>query len=141
MVLSDTESHRGEHWRGNAEGSEIEQNIATFFDDDTVSEQVKDAFSSQVILGWEDAFQGRFSIKWAFISNPENKKWIPGFLKILMNWSRACWSNRRNKLFRSRKDRYSLQRHRLHLHVNNCYDAPRAEGLINRSNWWSVKLY
>ena len=74
MVLSDTESQRGENWRGNEEGSEIERQIATFFDDDTVSAQVKDAVSSQVLLGWEDAFQGRFSIRWAAISTPENKK-------------------------------------------------------------------
>ena len=110
LVLSNTESHLGGHQRGNAEESEIEQKITTFCDN-TVSEQVKDAFSSHVILGWKDAFQGRFSIKWAFISTPKNKKWIPGFLKILMNWSRACWSNRRNKLFGSRKDQYSLQSH------------------------------
>ena len=98
MVLSDTESHRGEHWKGNAEGSKIEQKIAISFEDDTVSEQVENAFSYRVLLGWKDVFQGRFSIRWAAISTPENKKWIPGFLKILMNWSRACWSNRYNKL-------------------------------------------
>ena len=54
------ESHRGENWRGSEEGSKIERRIATFLDDDTVSAQVKDDFSSQVLLGWEDAFQGRF---------------------------------------------------------------------------------
>ena len=74
MVLSDTESHQGENWRGNKEGSEIERRIATFLDNDTVSAQVKDAFSTQVLLGWEDAFQGRFSIRWSAISTPENKK-------------------------------------------------------------------
>ena len=58
VVVSDTKSHRGEHWRGNTEGSEIERKVATFFDDDTISEQVKDMFSSQVLLGWEDTFQG-----------------------------------------------------------------------------------
>ena len=58
VVLSDTESHWGENWRGNNEGSKIEQKVTTFFDDDTVSEQVKDALSSQVLLGWRDAFQG-----------------------------------------------------------------------------------
>ena len=90
VVLSDTESHRGENWRGREEGSEIERRIATFLDDDTVSAQVKDAFFFQVLLGWEDAFQGRFSIRWSAISTPEETKWISGFLKILMNWSRAC---------------------------------------------------
>ena len=50
VVLSDTESHRGENLGGNEEGSEIERRIATFLDDDTVSAQVKDAFSSQVLL-------------------------------------------------------------------------------------------
>ena len=74
MVLSDTESYQGGNWRGNEEGSKIEQKVATFFDDDTVSEQVQDAFSSQVLLGWEDAFQGRFPIRWTSISTPENKK-------------------------------------------------------------------
>ena len=59
VVLSNTESHQGK----TGEGSEIEQKVVTFFDDDTVSEQVKDAFSSQVLLGWEDAFQGRFLIR------------------------------------------------------------------------------
>ena len=76
MILS-----RG-NWRGNEEGSEIKRKVAIFFDDDIVSEQVKDTFSSQVLLGWEDAFQGRFSIRWASISTPKNKKWIPGFLKM-----------------------------------------------------------
>ena len=89
MVLSDTESHRGETRIGSKEGSKIEQQIATFFGNDTISAQVKEAFSSQLLLGWEDAFQGKFSIKWSAISTPEHTKWIPGFLKILMNWSRA----------------------------------------------------
>ena len=70
--------------------SEIERQIATFLDDGTVSAQVKDAFSSQALLGWEDAFQGIFFIRWSAISTPKNTKWIPGFLKILINWSRAC---------------------------------------------------
>ena len=59
MVLSETESHREENWRGNSKGSETERIVATLFDDNTISDQVKDAFSSQVLLGWEDAFQGR----------------------------------------------------------------------------------
>ena len=111
MIKSDAESHQGENWRSNTEGSEIEQKVATFVDDDTVSEQVKDAFSSQVLLGWEGTFQGRFSIRWAYISTPDNKKWIPGYIKILMHWNRACWSNRHQKLFGSRKDCYSFQCH------------------------------
>ena len=49
------------------------------------------------------------------------------------NWSRACWSNRRNKLIGSRKDWYSLQHHRLQLHVKNWYNTPRDETLIDRS--------
>ena len=77
--MSDTVTSR-ENWRGNLEESEIERKVATFFDDDTNSEQVKDAFSSQVLLGWEDAFQGRFSIRWASISTTQNKKWTPGDL-------------------------------------------------------------
>ena len=85
MSYCPIQSHRGETWRGNEEESEIERQVATFFDNDTVSAQVKDEFSSQVLLGWEDAFQGRIPIRWAFISTPENKKWIPGFLKILMD--------------------------------------------------------
>ena len=60
-------------------------------------------------------------------------KWIPGFLKILMNWSRACWSNRRQTLFGSRKDRYKLQRTRLIQHVNMWYEAPRKEILVDKS--------
>ena len=127
MILS-----RG-NWRGNEEGSEIKRKVAIFFDDDIVSEQVKDAFSSRVLLGWEDAFQGRFSIRWASISTPENKKLISGLLKILMNRSRACWSNRSQALFGSRKDRCMLQRTRLHLHVKECHDAPRKEVLIDKS--------
>ena len=82
VALSDTESHRGEHWRGNAEGSEIEQKIATFFDDDTVSEQVvKYAFSSQVIRGWEDAFQGRFSIRWHPLAHQRTRNGFQDFSK------------------------------------------------------------
>ena len=30
VVPSDTESHRGDNWRGNEEGSKIEQKVATF---------------------------------------------------------------------------------------------------------------
>ena len=37
MVQSDIESHRGETWRGNKEGSEVERQVATFFDNDTVN--------------------------------------------------------------------------------------------------------
>ena len=32
VALSDTESHRGENWRGNSGGTEIEQKVATFLD-------------------------------------------------------------------------------------------------------------
>ena len=133
IVVSDIDSHRGERWRGNHEGSDVEQRVATFLDDDTVSEQIKEAFSSQVLLGWEDAFQGRFSIKWSAIRTPEDTKWIPGFLKILMNWSRACWSKRRQTLFGEKKDRYRLQRERLFQHVHNWYDAPREERILAKS--------
>ena len=70
VVLSDTESHQGDSWRGNTEGSEIERKVATFFVGDTVSAQVKDAFFSQLLLGWEVAFQGRYSIRWESISAP-----------------------------------------------------------------------
>ena len=136
VILSDTESHWGENWRGNKEGSEIEQWIATNcykLDNDTVSAQVKDVFSSRVLLGWEDASQGRISIRWPTISTPENTKWIPGFLKILMNWSRACWSTWHQRLFGLRKDRYRLQQIRLRQHVNTWYTAPREEALIDKS--------
>ena len=46
---------------------------------------------------------------------------------------RACWSNRRQTLFGSRKDRYKLQRTRLIQHVNMWYDAPREQILIDKS--------
>ena len=83
----------------------------------------------------------RFSLKWSAINTPENTKWIPGFLKILMNWSRACWSNRRQTLFGSRKDRYKLQQTRLHQHVNNWYNAPREEILIDTSKLAAHELF
>ena len=67
------------------------------------------------------------------ISTPEDMKWIPGFLKELMNWRRACWSNRRQTLFGVRKDWYKLQRVRLIQLVNNWYDAPREEIIIDKS--------
>ena len=54
--------------------------VASFFDNVTVSEQVKYAFFSHVLLWWEDAFQERFLIRWASISNVDNKKRISGFL-------------------------------------------------------------
>ena len=37
VITSDAESHQGDNWRGNAEGSEIERKVATSFEDDTVS--------------------------------------------------------------------------------------------------------
>ena len=37
IVLSDTDSHRGETWRGNVEGSDVEQRVASFLDGNTVS--------------------------------------------------------------------------------------------------------
>ena len=80
---------------------------------------------------WEDAFQGRSSIRWDSIRTMDSKKWISGFLTILMERDRACWSNRRQQLLGSRNDRYRLQRHRLHLQVNiwHMCDAPREEVL------------
>ena len=54
MILS-----RG-NWRGNEEGSEIKRKVAIFFDDDIVSEQVKDAFSSRVLLGGKTLFKEDF---------------------------------------------------------------------------------
>ena len=54
-------------------------------------------------------------------------------MDTMMNWSRACWSNRRQKLFGSRKDRYSLRLHRLQLHIISWCDASRAEVLIDIS--------
>ena len=55
-ILFDTESHQGDNWRGNKEGSEIERKVATFFDNNTVREKDKNVFSSQVLLRWENAF-------------------------------------------------------------------------------------
>ena len=55
------------------------------------------------------------------------------FLTILIKWDRTCCSNRRQKLFGSRKDRCRLQRHRLHLQMNIWYDAPGEEVLIDSS--------
>ena len=77
----------------------------------TISEQAQDVFSSQVLLRREGAFQGRFSIRWASISTTDNKQLVLGFLRTMMNWSRVCWFNSHNKLFGSRKDLCSLQRH------------------------------
>ena len=58
VALSDTESNQGKYWRGNSEGSEIEQKVATFLDDNTIGEQVvKEVSPSQVILGREDGFR------------------------------------------------------------------------------------
>ena len=50
-----------------------------------------------------------------------------------MNWRRACWSNRLQTLFGSRKDRYKLQQARLLQHVYNWYNASRKEALIDKS--------
>ena len=52
VAFSNTEeSHRGENWRGNPEGTEIEQQMATFLDDDTVNEQVKNRSLPRYYLG------------------------------------------------------------------------------------------
>ena len=51
----------------------------------------------------------------------------------IYDWSRACWSKRRQTLFGEKKDRYRLQRERLFQHVHNWYDAPREERILAKS--------
>ena len=46
-----SESHREENGRGNPEGSEIEQKVVLFINNDTTYKHIKEVFSSQVLLG------------------------------------------------------------------------------------------
>ena len=126
-------SYQGKNLRGNPEGTEIGQRVTTFFNDNAISDQVKAAFMPHILLRLEDTFQWRFSTKWSSIRTMDSKNWMPGFLSTLMKWSRACWINRLQHLFSSRKDWYRLQRNRLHLQVNIWYNAPREEVMIDRS--------
>ena len=70
------QSHRGENWRGIEGGSEIEQKVATFFDDDTVSERVKDVFSSVAIYLLFHSFnatEGRHGLSFGYLLSKFSK--------------------------------------------------------------------
>lgn len=134
LVRSNECTHRGDiTWRGDLEGPEIHQDIHQFYTDTTVNIKAKQAFTSQTYLGWEDAFQGRFSQKWKALS--PDKNWAKPVLTELMNWGRACWSTCCTHLFGEKKDQYCLRCHRLHLQVNIWYDSPRVQVLVNRTNF------
>ena len=62
--------------RGIEEGSEIEQKVATFFDDDTVSERVKDVFSSVAIYLLFHSFnatEGRHGLSFGYLLSKFSK--------------------------------------------------------------------
>ena len=134
VVRSNECTHRGETtWQGDPEGTAIQQEIHRFYSDDNVDNDAKLAFTSQTFLGWEDAFQGRFSQKWKTLSSDKN--WARPVLTELMNWGRACWTNRCTHLFGERKDQYRLRRHRLHLQVHIWYESPRTQVLVDRNTF------
>lgn len=133
LVLSNEDTHRGDiQWQGACDGPEVYIAIHQFYNDNTVEDAVKFAFSHQTYLGWEDAFQGRFALAWKDLHT--EKAWRKPVLEELMKWGRECWSSRCSKLFGPKKDRYRLRRHRLHLQVKLWYEAPYLETMVRRTS-------
>ena len=134
LIRSNEPTHRGDYnWRGDLAGSPIYKSIHHFFSDSNVTDPAKHTFSSQTLLGWEDALLGRFAIAWRAV--PHHSDWRQPILMELMQWGRGSWTNRCSQLFRQKKDQYRLRRHRLHQEVHLWYDSPLSEVLIHRTSF------
>ena len=127
-VLSIEDTHRGDYLcQGATEGPYIYTDVHGFVLNSPVRKKAKQAFSSQPFLGWEDTFQGHFSVIWK--SLPPAKNWHKPVLSLLMlvRAPHIC--------FGLKNEYYCLYRHCLQLQVNLWFDAPLSDVLINRSTF------
>ena len=64
LVLINGDTHSGEDWNGNSEGSITEMTISDLLDDKTIPHQYKTAFPQQTKIGWEQLFMGKMACGW-----------------------------------------------------------------------------
>ena len=136
------EATRGEDWNSNPNGSTLGRIILKLLFDDSIPQQYKTAFQQQTKLGWEHLFMGKMASRWKQCWS-DKKHWHSNITYTFMEWGRACWGHRNNKLYGERKDKYKITRMRLKAEAQAqvWMDAPNVETLIPiQRGQWKQKL-
>ena len=136
LVLQNTDTHSGEQWDGDDDGTETENRIATLLLDTHTPEVYKRAFKQQTLLGWELLFTGKMATGWRDC-HTDQAFWRQATAKVFADWGRACWAQRNITLYGERENNKQAKRQQLLQVAKVWMDAPRIESLIpiSRERW------
>ena len=86
LTLIDGDTHSGEDWNGNINGSTMDRTIWELLYDDTIPQQYKTVFQQQMKLGWEHLFMGKMASRWKQCW-PDKKHWHSSIAHTFMEWA------------------------------------------------------
>ena len=64
LALLNGDTHNGEEWNGNPNGSMTKITISELLNGETIPQQYKTAFQQQTKIGWEHLFMGKMASRW-----------------------------------------------------------------------------
>ena len=129
LILINGDTHSGEDWNRNPEGSMIEMAVSDLLDDETIPQQYKTAFQQQTKIGWEQLFMGKMACGWRHCW-PDKNYWRASIAHTYMEWGRACWRHQNSILYGEYTDKYKMTRLRLKAEAKVWMKAPNIKTLI-----------
>ena len=88
LALLNGETHSGEDWNGNPEGSITEMTIPDLLNDEMTPQHYKTAFQQQTKIGWEQLFMGKMASGWRQCWL-DKTYWRSSIAHTFMEWGRA----------------------------------------------------
>ena len=67
-------------------------------EDPKFREDAKEAFTQQMVMGWDDLFMGRMAIRW-MRAREKLKPWIMKCMNLVTEWGRSCWTARHGIIY------------------------------------------
>ena len=139
VALLDSDTHSGEDWNSNPNGSTIDRKYRNYY-----------------LMKWSHiSTKRRSNGRWSWDGNTcswkrwradgniagQTKNWCLSIAQTFMEWGRTYWSHQNSILYGERKDQYKITRMRLKSEAQVWMDAPVVETLIPiQWDWWKWKL-
>ena len=101
MALLGGDTHSGEDWNGNPNGSTIDRTSSELLFDKTIPHLYKTAFQQKIKLGWVHLFMEKMASGWKQCWL-DKKHWRSNIAHTFMEWGRACWSHQNSILYGER---------------------------------------